>query len=466
MSTSLVVRGGTVVSSRGTKRADVLVRDGKVAEVAEDITGEFGREIDASGCLVFPGIIDAHTHPVHADDLASTAKAGAAGGVTSTIAYLGAFPTWGFEKAPVSDVIAEYVRRWDGVPSSDFGLHVAFDSQDNVRDEVPKLTSMGVSSFKFFVAYRKRGLMVDDGELLKAMSIIATHGGMIAIHAENGDGIDFLEAPLWDSTSLPNSAYLECRGHLLEAEAVLRVIALADAAGVPLYVPHVAAEDAIKVAQIARKTARVPVWIETCTHYLVLTNDEVIERGALSKIAPPLRTTHDNSALWRGLSEGALQVVGSDHAGRTLEMKAQGENILQAPFGAEGIEHLFPVLYSEGVRSGRISLERLAQVLCENPADLFGLSPEKGRLLPGADGDLVVLDPEGTYTCKADSHAGASDYCLYEGLSLKGAVRYTVRRGDVIFDSGGGPVVPNGGKFVRRPSFKGRPIPVVDGIGR
>jgi dihydropyrimidinase len=243
----------------------------------------------------------------------------------------------------------------------------------------------------------------------------------------------------------------------------LRVIALAEAVSCPLYIPHLAAADGIEVVELARRTARVPVWVETCPHYLVLTNDDVLQRGALSKIAPPLRHRSDNERLWDAVAQGKVQVIATDHAGRTLAMKAQGRNILQAPFGAEGIEHLLPLVYGEGVAKGRLDLQRLVAVLAENPADLFGLD-SKGRVALGKDADLVVLDPNGRTRCSVDSHVGMSDYCLYEGREVQGRVRHTVRGGRVVFNDGHLAADTSGGRFLHRLPLGRRPIPQVDAV--
>lgn len=460
----ILIKGGTVVSSSGQTLDDVAIKEGRIVAVGSGLHVEANRTIDASDCLVLPGIIDAHTHPVYADDLARTSLAGVAGGVTTVIAFVGAFPSWGFEKAAVHKVVEEYIETWDGNAVGDFALHVAFDSVDNVADEVPRLAGLGVSSYKFFLAYRKRGMMVDDRALLEGMTVVAAHGGIVAVHAENGDGIDYLESQVWDKPDLSHATFLQCHTHLLEAEAVLRVIALAETAQVPLYIPHVAAGDGIEVAAMARRTAGVPVWIETCPHYLVLTNDEVINRGALSKIAPPLRHDSDRETLWAAIADGRVQVVGTDHAGRTLEMKAQGANILQAPYGSEGIEHLLPLMYGLGVREDRIPIERLVALLCENPADIFGLSPAKGRLVVGADADVVVLDPEGRTTCTVDRHVGSSDYCLYEGVDLPGTIRHTIRRGEFLVDDGVVDTTRSGGRYLSRLGFFDRPVPTIDAL--
>lgn len=460
----LVVRGGSVVSSTAVTRADVGVVDGKIATVGDlgaDFTAD--RVLDATAQLVLPGVIDAHTHPVYADDLERTALAGASAGVTTIIAFVAAFPSWGFPKTTPSEVVDDYLAKWDGVPATDFALHAAFDSVDDPAVEVPRLVERGVTSFKFFTAYRQRGMMVDDRHLIAGLEAVAKAGGIAAVHAENGDGIEYLESRFWDEPDLPHEAFLGCHTHLFEAEAVLRVIALAEAVGCPLYIPHLAAGDGVDVVNLARRTARVPVWVETCPHYLVLTNDEVLQRGALSKIAPPLRHESDNERLWAAVADGTVQVVATDHAGRTSAMKAQGINILQAPYGAEGIEHLLPLMYGEGVARGRLDVQRLVAVLAENPADMFGLD-SKGRVAVGRDADLVVFDPAGHTRCTVDRHVGASDYCLYEGREVAGRVRCTIRRGQFLLDDGRLADDSGGGRFVRRLPIGRRPLPQLDDV--
>lgn len=460
----LLVARGTVVSSRGRTEADVAVRDGRIVAVGSDIDVAPERVIDVLGRLVLPGIIDAHTHPVYADDLGRTGLAGVSAGVTSVIAFVAAFPSWGFPKTTPDEVVADYLSRWDGHPPCDFALHVAFDAVDDVADQVPRLVARGVSSFKFFLAYRKRGMMVDDRALIAGLETVGKAGGIAAVHAENGDGIDHLESSLWEEPGLPNGAFLACHTHLFEAEAVLRVVALAEAVKCPVYIPHLAAGDGLDVIALARRTSRVPIWVETCPHYLSLTNQDVLDRGALSKIAPPLRHAEDNERLWRGLAAQTVQFIATDHAGRTLKMKAQGANILQAPYGAEGIEHLLPLVYGDGVRGGRITLERMVTLLCENPADLFGLSPRKGRITVGADADLAILDPNGTTECTVGRHVGASDYCLYEGRTLPGAVTHTIRRGQILLDDGELSRSATGGIFLPREPLSIRGTPMIDGI--
>ncbi|GAA2122625.1 dihydroorotase [Nocardioides bigeumensis] len=450
----IVIKGGTVVSGQGETQADVGIQGETIAAVGPDLRGGAARVIDARNKLVLPGVIDAHTHPVYTDDMAATCRAGASGGVTTILSFVGAFPSWGFPKTTPSEVVGSFVDAWSGQVACDFGLHAAFDAADDVAAEVPKLVAAGVSSFKFFMAYRARNMMVDDRSLIEGMKVIADHGGIAIVHAENGDGIEYFESQFWDQADVPHATYLHCHTPLFETEATLRAIALADAVGCPLYVPHLAVAEGITAIELGRRTASTTVWVETCPHYLLLTNREVIERGALSKIAPPIRLERDNESLWRGVADGTIQTIATDHAARTVEIKSDAPNLLQAPYGAEGIEHLLPLTYSEGVRGGRISLQRMVQVLSENPADIFGLSPRKGRILPGADADVVVLDPAGEALCTAERHVGSSDYCLYEGQRLVGKVTETLRRGHVVVD--GGKLVDDitGGRYVPRSAFR------------
>lgn len=459
----LIVRGGNVVSSSSVTRTDVAVAGGLIVAVGDLSADSADRVIDATDQFVLPGVIDSHTHPVYSDDLAATARAGASGGVTTVLAFVAAFPSWGFPKTTPSAVVADYVKTWDGVPATDFALHVAFDNSDDPAVEVPLLVDLGVTSFKFFMAYPRRGMMVDDKHLIAGLEAIGKAGGVAAVHAENGYGIDHLETPLWDQPDLPNSTFLACHTHLFETEAVLRVIALAEAVGCPLYIPHLAAADGVEVVKLARRRSRVPVWVETCPHYLVLTNDEVLQRGALSKIAPPIRESSDNEALWAALADRSLQVVGTDHGAQTVAMKERGNNILQAPYGAEGIEHLLPLVYGEGVAAGRIDIQRLVAVLSENPADIFGLEG-KGRIEVDKDADLVILDPAGRTHCTVENHVSTADYCLYEGRDLPGRVRYTVRRGEILLDDGAMRDDFTGGRFLRREPIGKRGMPMVDDI--
>jgi dihydropyrimidinase len=446
----LLVRNGLVVSGHDARLADVAVRGERVLAVGDLGPMPAERVFDADGLLVLPGVIDVHNHPVYSDDLEQMCAAGARGGVTTVVPFIGAFPSWGFEKTTPLETAKSYVAAWDGRPACDFGVHMAIDSVDDLERDAAALVALGITSFKFFMAYRARGMMVDDDALIRNFDVVARHGGVAAVHAENGAGVSYLESRLWDEGEVDRAAFLECHTDLLEAEAILRAAALADAVGCPLYVPHVAVAEGLDVIAVARRASRSPVWAETCPHYLLLTNDAVLEHGSLAKIAPPLRAGEDSDRLWAGIAGGEVDVVATDHAARTRSVKAQGRNLLRQPYGAEGIEHLLPLLYTHGVLAGRFGLERLVRVLCENPADIFGLSPAKGRIAPGADADLVLIDPTVRGTVSAADHRTASDYCLYEGLPVSCEVALTVRRGVPTYDRAGEAVASGGGRFLVR----------------
>lgn len=450
----LVIRGGTVVTGTSETLADVAVQGETIAAIGPNIDAAGDTEIDGTGRLVLPGVIDAHTHPVYADDMEATCRAGAAAGVTTLLSFVGAIPSWGFPKSTTVEVVTSFLEQWNGKVACDFGLHAAFDAADDVAGQVPQLVEMGVASFKFFMAYRARNMMVDDRSIIQGMEAVAKNGGIALVHAENGDGIEYMESKAWDDEYVEHAAFLHCHTPLFETEATLRAIALADAVHCPLYIPHLAVAEGVAAIDIGRRASSAPVWVETCPHYLVLTNREVLRRGALSKIAPPIRLDRDNAALWSAVASGAIQTIATDHAGRTLEMKNNAKNLLQAPYGAEGIEHLLPVVYSEGVGRGRISLQRMVQVLAENPADIFGLSPRKGRLMPGADADLVIFDPTATDVCSAKNHRGNSDYCLYEGQEVTGRVTHTFRRGAAVFADGEFTDAVRGGRYQHRATFR------------
>lgn len=450
----ILISNGMVVSGRGVRMEDIAVAGERIAAVGDLGTATADRVIDAQGRYVLPGVIDAHNHPVYADDLAAMSTAGAAGGVTTVVPYIGAIPAWGFPAEDPVAVVADYISQWDSAVACDFALHVAIDSSDDLGRDIAPLIELGISSFKFFMAYAARGMMLGDEELIRNFELVARHGAIAAVHAENGAGIAFHEAKDWDGSDVSNARFLECHTDLFETEAIIRAIALADSVGCPIYIPHIAVAEGLDAARLAIRAANVPVWLETCTHYLLLSNKEVIERGALSKIAPPLRNEHDNQALWNGVADGTILVVGTDHAGRTRAMKAEGGNILRAPYGAEGIEHLLPLIFSEGVMAGRIPITRMVEVLSEAPADIFGLSPRKGRLVPGADADIVVLDPRPSGVCSVETHVGNSDYCLYEGWRYRGSVTTTMRRGQILFEDGAPVGDQTGGRYLALPPLK------------
>ncbi len=444
-----IVLGGNVVSGGGAHRADVAITGGRITAIAADFShAPAHRTIDATDRLIFPGIVDPHVHPVYDDDLEGTTRAGIYGGVTTTVGFVGPKPDWGLPASTLTGAVTSFIETGQRRALADFALHGVVFGHDDVVPQVPALVEMGVISIKFFMMYKRRGMMLADDIILRVMDALKDNGALAMVHAENGAAIDYLTEKLSARIPVGNEAYLEAHRDLLEAEAAYRAVALAEAVACPLYIPHLAVREGVDVLRAMKHSLRVPFFLETCPHYLVLTNDEVITRGALAKIAPPLRESHDREALWQALRDGVIDTVGTDHCGIAGTAKLNSRHILDARFGAPGIEYLLTVMYSEGVHKGRISLGRMVQVMCENPAKLFGIYPRKGAIVPGADADLVLFDPRARRVCSAETGHSASNYCLYQDMQTVGAPSLVMQRGRVILEDGNLLAKPGDGEYL------------------
>lgn len=423
---SVLVRGGEVVDGGVRRRADVLVQDGMIQRVDANLRASVDRVIDVDGCIVLPGLLDVHTHPVYVDDLESLPIAAAHGGVTTVIHYAYAKPGSG---------LVETIRRFrteaEAVSILDFGLHGGLFDPPRQSGEIPEAVALGVTSFKMFMTYAKLGWMTDDYQLQRTLDIIARAGGLAAVHAENGLATDYLEDAMNAAGADPIETFVATRPAILEAEAVHRAIAMASVVGAALYIPHVSA--ALALAEIARaRAAGRRVYSETCPQYLTLTNRDLLEQKALLKIGPPLRDDEDREALWRGLADGSLDVVASDHAAKD---KQRDDDFFAAPFGTPQVETMLQLAY-DGVVRGCLTIERLVRVFCENPARIFGLYPRKGSLAPGSDADLVAFDPSTATRFERRTQHSRASYCAYEGRDVMGVPVLTMQRGDVLVERG------------------------------
>jgi dihydropyrimidinase len=417
----LLIQGGLVVTGRAVKRADVGVRGEKIAAVGADLPAEGATQIvDAKGRYVFPGIIDVHVHPVYEDNVQDCSRVAAHGG-TTTLLFFAYGRTGESLLRKVDEMLA------DGLANSllDFGLHGGMFEAPKQVPEIPKVMELGVGTFKFFLTYLKQGWYTDDYQFIKAMDTLGQRGGLAMVHAENGGGIDYLEDKYLAGQSASPADFNKSRPAALEEEAVFRAIRLAEVANCPLYIPHVTAARALRPIRQARAEGQ-RVYAETCPQYLNLTQDIIEERGALAKIGPPIRTAEDQAALWGALADGTLQVVASDHAPKLKDVNG---DFIQQPFGSPQIETLLPLTYDGGVNKGRIGLVRLVQVLCENPARIFGLYPKKGTITVGSDADLVIFNPGREYTIRADNQHTNVGYTLYEGRTVLGWPEKSFQRG-------------------------------------
>ncbi len=417
----LLVQGGLVVTGAGVARADVGVRREKVATVGANLPTEgAGRIVDATGKYIFPGIIDVHVHPVYEDNVEDCSRI-AAYGATTTVLHFAYARTGESLLQKVEEMLA------DGLANSvlDFGLHGGMFEAPKQVPEIPRVMESGVGTFKFFLTYLKQGWYTDDYQFIKALDILAERGGMAMVHAENGGGIDYLEDKYLRGPNASARDFNKSRPAALEEEAVFRAICLAEVAKCPLYIPHVTSARALRPIRRAQAES-LPVYAETCPQYLNLTQDIIEERGALAKIGPPIRTADDQAALWEALADGTLQVVASDHAPKLKDIHG---DFIDQPFGSPQIETLLALTYDGGVNQGRIDLVRLVQVLCENPARIFGLYPRKGTIAVGSDADLVVFDPTREFTIRAENQHTNVGYTLYEGRTVLGWPEMSFQRG-------------------------------------
>lgn len=422
-----IVRGGRIVTARGVHAADVAIEDGRIVAVGRDLTLDAERIIDATGLLVFPGIIDAHTHPVYLDDLVSLPITAAYGGVTTVIHFAYAKPGEG-----LMDTIHRFREESEAGSILDFALHGGLFDPANQSHEIPQAMEAGVTSHKMFMTYAKLGWMTDDYQLMRTMDILGRAGGMAMVHAENGLATDYLEDKTNAAGEDPKDVFVSTRPAILEAEAIHRAIAMAQVGGCPLYIPHMTAE--LGILEVARaKALGYRVYAETCPQYLTLTDRALREQGPLVKIGPPLREESDRMALWQGLADGTLDTIASDHAAKA---KTREDDFFAAPYGSPQTETMLPLAFHGGVNGGWLSLSRLAQVMCENPARIFGLYPQKGVIQPGSDADLVLFDPlSRIQITHASQHSNAS-YTAYEGMEIFGEPVLSMQRGDILLEDG------------------------------
>ena len=440
----LVVAGGTVVTAARSFVADVAVSAGRITGVGPGPHRPDVEIIDASGLLVLPGVVDVHTHTrLPTDDepdrFYQDSVAAAFGGTTTFLAFNN--PGTGISEQGARSLMAglrEFQARTAGESVVDFSMSaVITGQQDDPIAELPELIKGGVPTAKAFMVYDFR---LTDERLLAALRVMGRHGGLLQVHCENAAVIDGLVAEALQAGHTAPRFHALTRPTYAEAEATHRAIALARVAAAPVYVVHLSCADALAEVLAARAQGWA-VYAETCPHYLTLTDDryaddddsEVIK----AVVSPPLRAESDQGALWLGLARGGLDVVGSDHVPDRLAV----EKRVPAPFfpqisnGAPGIETLLGVVYSEGVAKGRITAERMVDLLATTPARLFGL-PRKGAVEVGRDADLVLFDPAFSRTLRQAGLHHTSDFTPYEGMAVVGAVRSVLLRGEAVVRDG------------------------------
>jgi dihydropyrimidinase len=459
---SLLIKNGTVVTATDHYRADVLVNDEKVVAIAASLDESADRTIDAEGCYLFPGGIDAHTHmelpfmgTFASDTFHSGTLAGLYGGTTTIVDFAIQKQGDSLEAA-----IREWHRKADGHAVGDYAFHCAVtDFNEETRKEIPTvINEHGINSFKTFMAY-KGALMVDDRQMFELMKELVRHGGIITTHAENGDMVDHLVQKFLAEGKTEPRYHVLSRPPICEAEASGRVIDLAYQAGCPLYIVHMTCEESLARVKTAT-TRNQKVHAETCVQYLLLDESLYFQEGfegAKVVMSPPLRKEKDQEALWAAINQNLVQHVATDHCPFCTNQKEMGiDNFSKIPNGAPGVEHRVELMYSEGVEKGRISLNKFVEVTSTTAAKIFGLFPRKGTIAVGSDADIIVFDPAKKHTISADTHHMRVDYSAYEGWEVQGKCRHTILRGTVAIDDGM-PCVDEGfGQYLKRPPFNPR----------
>ncbi len=451
-----LIQNGTLVTAEATFAADLLVENDKIAGIGHALpTQGVDRVIDASGKLVIPGGIDPHVHldmpfmGTHSsDDYTTGTRAALFGGTTMVIDFI--LQTQG-------DTLYNALRTWqkksEGKAVGDYSYHMAVtDFNPEVGKEVVAMIEKeGISSFKTFMAY-KGALMIDDGQMMNLMRVVRDHGGLVTVHATNGDMIDALIARHKREGKLSPLYHYLSQPEITEAEASGRFADLLYYTGCPGYIVHMTCEGALNA--VRRATLRNQrVLVETCTQYLVL-DASLYEKGfegAKWVMSPPLRQPKDQEALWAGLNQGLVQVVGTDHCPFMWEQKKMGEtDFSKIPNGHPAIEHRVELLFSEGVAKKRITLNKFVEASSTRAAQIFGMHPRKGTLSVGADADVVVFNPETKHKISASTHHMRCDYSAYEGMELTGKTETVLLRGELAIHNNECLIQPGFGQFIHR----------------
>jgi dihydropyrimidinase len=445
-----LIKNGTLITASETFEADILIEDDKISLIGKDLRHPSADVIDAAGKLIMPGGIDPHVHldlpmfgTVSSDDHYTGHKAAAFGGTTTAMDFVVLEPE-GFQHS---------VDLWfekSAKAAIDYSFHMNLTSfNEEIAKEIPSLREMGITTLKVFTAYNGR-LRIEDGSIFKAMQIARDNGMLVMAHCENGDVIDTLieqalaeghTAPEWHALTRPGWGGVD---------ATLRVAGMASAADTSVYIVHMNMAGEVDMLKYARERG-VKVMGETCPQYLFFTIDDLRRPdGAKWICSPPMRAAQDNARLWEGLSEGILQTIGTDHCpffyngtkpivyeGREIAIPGKElgrDDFTKIPNGLPGIEDRMPVMWTHGVRTGKITANQFVAYNSTNPAKIFGLHPRKGALQAGSDADIVIWDPEKNLTYGVARAHQRTDYNLYEGWELTGMPEKVFLRGKLIVD--------------------------------
>lgn len=464
---AILIKNGTLITASETYKADILVRGETIYQVGVDLHADDAEVIDARGKLVLPGGVDPHTHfdlpmfnTVSSDDHYTGHKAAAFGGTTTVIDFVP------LDKPTLRESIDVWHQKADPKAAIDFGFHMNLTCLDEaIAAEIPQLPSLGITTLKVFTAYNGR-LRLGDGDIFRAMRIAHENGLLTMMHAENGDVIDILVAEALAAGHTTPEWHALTRPAWGAVEAGLRGAAMAAQSGAPLYIVHMNAAGEVDQLHYARQHG-LPVMGETCPQYLFFTIDHLRRPdGAKWVCSPPMRSAQDNQRLWEGLEDGTIQVFATDHCAffydGTKPILYEGQPVAipgkelgkddftKIPNGLPAVGDRLPILWTFGVRAGRLTAHQFVALTSTNPAKIFGLYPRKGSLLPGADADIAIWDPERRLTYGVAYAQHRTDYNLFEGWELTGYPEKVLLRGQLIVDGERWLGKPGMGKYIYR----------------
>ncbi len=456
---SILIKNGRVITASEDYVADIYIENEKVHTIGTNLSMAADTVIDAQNKLVFPGGIDPHVHldmpfmgTSSSDNYETGTRAALVGGTTMVIDFV--LQTQG---KSLYSALNEWRGRSDGNTLGDYSFHIAVtDFNEDTKAEIKDLIEKeGITSFKTFMAY-KGALMIDDRQMVGLMNEVKKQGGMVTVHATNGDMIDFLVAKHKSEGKLSPLYHYLSQPEITESEASGRFADMAYHTGVAAYIVHMTCEGALNQIRDAAKRNQ-KVYAETCIQYLVI-DASLYDKGFESAkwvMSPPLREKKDQESLWAGINQGSVQVVATDHCPFMWEQKKMGENdFSKIPNGHPAIEHRMELLFSEGVNKGRISLNKFVEVSSTNAAKIFGMFPQKGCIAVGSDADIVIFDPNEKHTISAKTHSMNVDYSAYEGWEINGKCKTVILRGKVAVDNSKVQVQKGYGRFIKRSKVK------------
>lgn len=453
---SILLKGGIVVSAHGRRQVDVRIDGEKIVEVSTNLKAEDSTIEDVSGCFLLPGFIDAHTHlelnngkgsMSTADNFYTGSKAAVAKGTTAVIDM--ATPSKG---SSLKDCLATWNQLASGNSSCDYTYHMSIiEWNPSIKKEIKEMIEDGITSFKMYMAYDN--LRTTDAEIFEAMREIRKYQGMLGIHCENGDLVNEMIAKFVAEGKLSPHYHPLTRPDSVEAEAVERYLMIAKLADLPVNIVHLSTKRALEAVKRARSRKQ-KVYVETCPQYLVL-DDHLYDgpdfEGAKYVCSPPLRSINDQHALWDGIMDGQVNTISTDHCSFNFEgQKTTGkDDFSKIPNGMPGVETRPELIYTYGVTTGKISLERMVALLSEDIAKQFSLYPQKGIIQAGSDADIVIWDPKKTGVISAATQLQNVDYTPYDGMQTKGQAKSVYLRGQKVAESGR-VILEKQGKFVFR----------------